>query len=481
MSTDSKFLELLDSGLDQALVPNGSTLIVAFSGGPDSSALLAGLAALREQRQLTLIAFHVNHQIRPASSDKDQATAKNIADSLNVEFQSVVIDIPARAAAAKVSIESAARSARYGVLAKAAADQKAFGVVTGHTRDDQAETVLLHAARGSGLKGISGMDHNSILRISEANIELRVLRPMLDTPRTECLAYCENRDLEPAIDESNSSRDYTRNKIRLDVLPALNESVPQASQALARLAQNATDDLEIIDWVVERHLTVARETSGSYSRFTLDGLSPGLISRMLMKAYESHVGHMNNLERIHISKMSDLLGRHSGTSIELPNNVEFFVDKATFGFRSTGDDDCPFQMPTTNTDLNKTGTFDLGNGLSIKVETVDRPARLNTSNPHITFASPNVVSNKLILRNRKNGDRFQPLGMEPLVKLQDFFVGAGVPERWRDRVPIVDSDKGIIWIAGYRLAEWAKVLPEHTQVTRFELIGAKYENQDRAD
>jgi len=481
MSTDSKFLELLNEGLDQALVPDGATLVVAFSGGPDSSALLAGLASLRDKHQLSLIAVHVNHKIRPSSSDRNQATAQQIAEDLKVEFQHVAVDVPALSTKTKVSIESAARTARYDALAKIAANREAFGVATGHTRDDQAETVLLHAARGSGLKGISGMDYNSVLRIPEASVELRVLRPMLDTPRTECLAYCEQQNLTPAIDESNESRDYTRNKIRLDVLPALNESVPEASQSLVRLAKNATDDLELIDWVVERHLTVAREESGTYSRFTIEGLPGSLISRMLMSAYESHTGHLNNIERTHISDMTRLLERHSGTSIELPNDVEFYVDKEVFGFRSAGDDDCPYPVTSPLTNLNAPGTFDLGGGMSVKVEHINRPERLDTRDPHVTFASPDVLDNSMHLRTRKNGDRFQPLGMEPQVKLQDFFVGAAVPERWRDRVQIVDSAEGIIWIAGYRLAEWAKVLPEHTQVTRIELIGVRDRNQNRAD
>lgn len=482
MSTDSKFLELLNEGLDQALVPDGATLVVAFSGGPDSSALLAGLASLREQRQFSLIAVHINHKIRPSSSDRDQATAQQIAEDLNVEFQHVTIDVPALSTKTKVSIESAARTARYDTLAKISVDRDAFGVATGHTRDDQAETVLLHAARGSGLKGISGMDYSSVLRIPVDSVELRVLRPMLDTPRFECLSYCEQQNLTPALDESNDSRDYRRNKIRLDVLPALNESVPEASQSLARLAKNATDDLELIDWVVERHLTVAREASGSYSRFTVEDLPGSLISRMLMSAYESHIGHLNNLERTHISDMARLLKRHSGTSIELPNNVEFYVDKNVFGFRSAGDDDCPYPVTSSScTKLNAPGTFDLGGGMSVKVEQINRPERLDSSDPHVTFASPDVLANSMHLRTRKNGDRFQPLGMEPQVKLQDFFVGAAVPERWRDRVPIVDSAEGIIWIAGYRLAEWAKVLPEHTQVTRFELIGVRGRNKNRTD
>ncbi|MBC8453179.1 MAG: hypothetical protein H8D69_01760, partial [Chloroflexi bacterium] len=131
MTADTKFLKILDAGLDQASVPDGSTLVVAFSGGADSSALLVGLVELQIQRRLTLIAAHINHQIRPESSDQDQQAAKKIAVSLGVEFTSVTVDVPARAAASKESIEAAARSARYEALAEIMADRKAFGVVTG--------------------------------------------------------------------------------------------------------------------------------------------------------------------------------------------------------------------------------------------------------------------------------------------------------------------------------------------------------------
>ncbi len=95
------------------------------------------------------------------------------------------------------------------------------------------------------------------------------------------------------------------------------------------------------------------------------------------------------------------------------------------------------------------------------------PIRKKGKLPWETIA---IASLTLLLRNRKNGDRFQPLGMNPHVKLQDFFVGAGVPKRWRDRVPLIESNKGILWVAGSRLAEWGKVMPEHTEVTRLELI-----------
>ncbi len=474
MSTDSKFLEQLEAGLDRAQVSDGATLIVAFSGGPDSSALLAGLAHIGNRRDFDLIAVHVNHQIRLESSDRDQITAQTIAESLDVEFVNHTIDVPTIAAAGKVSIESAARKARYGALAKVAKQRGAYGVVTGHTRDDQAETVLLHAIRGAGLKGISGMKFASILKIPDSNVELNVLRPMLDTPRSDTLEYCDQMGITPAIDSSNSSREYTRNQLRLDVLPLLNKISAGASNALARLTKNAADDLEIVEWIVDRQLGDAQTTTDCYSRSAIAELPTSLATRMLMKAYEIQVGHSQNLERTHVQDMLRHLSGRSGTSIELPNDTVFYIDKDSFGFRSGAEDNCPHPAPLTGISLPLPGTTDLRDGFKINTEIVARPEALDSGDPLITFATPDLITQSLTLRNRRNGDRFQPLGMSPLVKLQDFFVGAGVPERWRDRVPIVESsDKGIIWIAGYRLAEWAKVQPSHGKVARLEISGPR--------
>jgi tRNA(Ile)-lysidine synthase len=480
MTDNSEFLAILDAGLDQASVPDGSNLVVAFSGGPDSTALLGGLVELSNERQLTLVATHINHQIRPDSSNQDQQAAERIAESLGVEFAAVRTDVPERAANSKVSIEVAARNARYEALAKISDARSAFGVVTGHTRDDQAETILFHAARGAGIKGISGMDYRTNLLLPGSGTTLTVLRPMLDVPGSACVEYCKRVGIDPVIDESNLTRDYTRNKLRLDVLPLLNDAVPGASLALTRLAKNASDDLEIIDWVVERHLDTARIERGSYSRSSIEGLPGALVSRVLIRAYESHVGHTLNLERTHVTDMVGMVPGRSGTSIKLPNDVVFYIDKDAFGFRSSNEDDCPYPTTLATTEMTLPGITQLGDNVAISADIIERPERLDPGDPHIVFTAPELAREALTLRKRKNGDRFQPLGMDPQVKLQDFFVGAGVPERWRDRIPLVESDRGIIWIAGYRLAEWAKVLPEHDQVARFELVGARSPSEYRS-
>ena len=473
MSTKSKFIDLLATGLDRAGVNDGSKLVVGFSGGPDSSALLAGLTELSYQRRLVLVAAYVNHKIRADSSDSNQIFAQLIAENLNVEFIATTVDVPRIAAEQKISIESAARTSRYLALADVVDSHGAVGVVTGHTLDDQAETVLQHAARGAGLRGVSGMRFNSILKIPTSDIELNVLRPMLDTPHSECIEYCQQVVINYVIDESNARRDYTRNRLRLDVLPQLNDAIPEASQSLARLAKNSIDDLSIIEWVVERNLTNSRIDKLRYSRADVAKLPNSLVGRMLMRAYELHVGHALNLERTHVSKMVSLLSGKSGTVIGLPNATEFYVDKNEFGFRSDDHDDCPYPDSISLQKLNVPGATELASDLTLQAELIDRPHILDHQNQHVTYAAPNLLASDLNLRNRIDGDRFQPLGMKSHVKLQDFFVDSAVPERWRNRVPIIDSAKGILWIVGYRLADWAKVLPEHQTVVRFELTGSK--------
>ncbi|MDA1278510.1 MAG: tRNA lysidine(34) synthetase TilS [Chloroflexi bacterium] len=472
MFIDSKFLEQLSAGLAHANVPDGASLIVAFSGGPDSSALLAGLSKLAEQRNFKLLSAHVNHKIRPESSDHDQLRARQISESLGLEF--IVSEVDARAVAKSraISIELAAREARYNELSKLVVSRSALGVVTGHTRDDQAETVLLHASRGSGLKGIAGMSVRSTLKLPGSSVGFTIIRPMLGISKVDCALFCSQIGIVPVSDESNESRVYTRNRIRLDVLPRLAEVVPGATEALARLAENVSSDLEIVDWTVENYLADLRGNPGHYLRSRLTGLPRSLIARILMRTYEDHLGHGLDLEQKHVSAMVDLVIGQSGTSLDLPNRVLFFVDRDTFGFRSAGDDDCPFPDSITSTTMTVPGTTRLDKHFSVTAEIVPRPESLKPDSRWATFASPELQQLMPSLRNRKDGDRFQPLGMEPRVKLQDFFVGEGVPERWRGRVPIVESAKGIAWVSGSRVAEWAKVQPHHDVVIRLELIKA---------
>ncbi len=471
MSTEQKFNELLGAGFDRAKMPEGETIIVAFSGGPDSSALLYGMTELAKDKRWQIVAGHVNHQIRRETSQRDLDRTKEIAAQLSVEFTATTVDVPEFANSEGISIELAARTLRYQSLAKIVANQGAYAVVTGHTRDDQAETVLHHASRGAGLKGISGMSVSGKLEIPGYGVEVNVIRPMLDIPHACCVEICKARGITPIHDESNLSREYTRNKLRLEVVPNLNEAVPGASQALARLARNSADDLQLIEWVVNQHLDRITTGINTYSRAGMSGLPEFLTRRLVIGAYERALGHSLDLERVHIDAILDLLNGPSGKSLKLPNEAIFYIDKETFGFRLGGIDDCPYPQLSLPQNISVPGILNLGQNVRLAADVVERPDNLDTRDLNMVFATPDLTRESLTLRYRSDGDRIQPLGTGNSVKLQDLFVNAGVPSRWRSRIPVVDSPNGIVWVPGHRMAEWAKVRPKHSKVVILQLQG----------
>ena len=209
------------------LLAPGHRLVVGYSGGQDSTCLLHALA----QRGLEVVAAHVDHGLRPESAAQAQQVAA-LAQQFGVRCEVRRIDLAAYQALTGWGIQQAARAARYQVLAAIAADVQAEALLVAHTADDQAETVLLNLLRGAGLKGLSGMRLDEQLdprQLGPALVEsapLRVARPLLRVSRATTLAYCQEVGLDHVEDPSNLSGAYTRNRVRLELLPLLERFNP---------------------------------------------------------------------------------------------------------------------------------------------------------------------------------------------------------------------------------------------------------------
>jgi len=471
MTSSDSFVENLRDGLALADVPPDSKLVVAFSGGPDSTALLAGLAKLRCDMSLDLLACHVNHGIRKESSDKDARAASKIAESLSVEFRLFENDIPSKAKSIKQGIEQTAREVRYELLAGAVEQFGAIRVVMGHTLDDQAETTLMHAARGSGLRGMSGMRPRSVLNIPSHQVLVNVIRPLLGVRHHDCVTFCELQSLDYVVDESNSSDIYARNRVRHDALPILERVSPGATAALARLARNSQQDLDALDWFTDKIVTDIEVDDGIYSVAGISDLPEPVANRVLMRLFEIASGNLQELERSHLELMKGLVQGRSGTAIDLPQGFKLVIDKDMFHFRTqNGSDDCPYPPAFEESEFNVPSHQQLVNDWKLITESVPRPTKLNSKNSLETYASNSLEASTLRVRNRRPGDRFHPLGATGSKKLQDYFIDEGLPRRWRDRVPIIEANSEIAWIVGGRLSEWAKVQPGDDRVVRIELI-----------
>ena len=245
--SDVSFLDQLQRQFNRWQLSPG-TVVVAVSGGPDSVALLRGLHAVCSGARWQLMAAHVNHQLRE-SSDLDEAFVRNLCQSSKIELHVERVDVRQVKDQQGEGIEMAARTVRYDYLQRLATKYKASYIATGHTADDQVETILHRILRGTGLRGLSGIPD---MRALDASCEL--IRPMLRITREEVIRFLEKESQDFMTDHTNYQIEYTRNRIRHDLLPKLrSEYNPQIARALLNLASQSESAFETLE-IQARHI-----------------------------------------------------------------------------------------------------------------------------------------------------------------------------------------------------------------------------------
>ena len=451
----------------------GASLVVAVSGGPDSLALVHALHTLRSDLHLRLHAAHLDHGLRPEESARDADFVRRTMRTLRVPLTLHKVDVAEFSRQRRLSLEDAARRLRYEFLSKVAADEGADAVAVAHTLDDQAETVLMHILRGSGLTGLRGMQSDSTRLISGRT--LRLFRPLLSVPKSQTLAYCAENGLEPRFDESNLSPQFTRNRVRLDLIPSLEEFNPSIKLALARLAHSASLDMDIIERELDRVaadiLTDDPVTGVSLDRARFSHLTPSLQRHLLRRAVRKVGGDVTDIEMSHVEEMMRLMSGASGKWMSLPGNLSFFVDYEHARIQSTNYDDYPLpRVGSTPWRIAVPGNTTT-DGWTITVQFLHGSARrdfqMSTDPPGLQFSErfdADRLSRNLQMLTRTPGDRFQPLGMDRDKSLKDFMIDAHVPQRWRDRVPLVESNGRMAWVVGWCIADWAKVRDDTQRV-----------------
>lgn len=222
------------------MIEPGDGVVVGLSGGPDSVCLFHSLCSLRKELEIgDITAVHINHGLRGEESDGDEESARALAESLDADFVSFKYDVNKIAAETGEGTEEVGRRLRYGAFENIRRRKGAARIAVAHNRNDQAETVMMRIMRGTGLKGLAGID---FIRADGV-----VIRPVLDLSRDEIEQYCEENGLHPRIDSTNKEAIYTRNKIRLELLPMMKDKFnPNIVDALVRLSAQAREDEEHI-------------------------------------------------------------------------------------------------------------------------------------------------------------------------------------------------------------------------------------------
>jgi tRNA(Ile)-lysidine synthase len=460
------------------LLPPGARVIVAASGGADSTALVCLLrdAAVRLGIEVVGLA-HFNHMLRGAAADEDERFCGHLADRFSLAFDAGRGDVGAAARRWGASLEDAGRRLRYQFLGEARVRAGATHVAVGHTRDDQAETVLLNLLRGAGTLGLGGMP---VRRGT-------VVRPLIDCRHRELVEYLRAAGVPFREDESNLDRRHLRNRIRHEVLPVLESVTPSAGAALARAAESARADAEYLDELAAEALTrVLAEPAGEAMTLNVEALTglPIALARRVagLALRRASGGRFVGFDQV--DRLLALARREVRGPMAFPGVQASLAEPGGLVLRSVAG-----RSPAHAQNLRSPRTF-FRRSLSIPGEALIedrmtlsselRPGGLET----VGFVAPDsdlltaVIDADLVsdlsVRFRRAGDRFRPLGLGGHKKLQDFFVDRKVPRGERDLIPLViDGDDRIVWIAGYAISEDFRVSERTRTVVILTLRGER--------
>ena len=435
----------------ERLLTPGDGVVVALSGGPDSVTLFDLLHRLKAKWDLTLYIAHLNHQLRP-NAESDAAFVKQIARNDPVYIGKE--DVVQRAKENKQSLEEAARDARRAFLDTVKQKTGANKIALGHTKSDQAETVLLRLVRGSGLTGLGGMRP-----ISEACW----IRPLLSLSRSEIEFYVRTRNLQVLRDETNSDPKFLRNRIRTDLIPHLQKAYnPQIEDLLSRLATLLQNDDAHLENIAEQALSEALLYCDN-RKFILDvkrffGYHISLRRRLIRKVLfalqaSAEAARFQAVERILETASTP------GNSVQITPEISAYRTHDTLIITQPARAYCFLVEPGVPLDINGKFSIDILNR-------VNRERLENTAEHTVFFDLDQLPNRALYLRSPRPGDWFYPFGMQGKKKVSRLLGDSKIPRPLRGEIPLLVSGATILWVAGLRRSQIAPITPATRRVLK---------------
>jgi tRNA(Ile)-lysidine synthase len=452
----NRLASAISAALVRASIGADSSILLGLSGGADSVALLDVLLELRSELGFTLAAAHLNHQIRAAEAERDEAFVRELCRRLHV---SLIVQRADGLDLAAGNLEERARDARHAFLERAAYTCGANYIALAHHADDQAETVLMRLLRGAGVAGLAAMAERG---------PGRIIRPMLAVPRGEILNYVGERRLEFVEDSSNASLSILRNRIRHELLPMLERDyVPGISRRLTELGgeMRALDDLATT--LAERELESLTLAPGMIDAARLAEVPEALINPLLRGFIARTAANLRRFDRVHIDMLRRLaLEGGPSAAIELPG-----------GWRAERDYQA---LKLARRIARPTGRYTIALALDgdtridiarLMISASQKPAdsvAIPTSLREAVFDAEQVVRGGLIARSFRDGDRIAPLGIEGHRKLKEVYIDRKIPRAKRTAWPIVMLGGEIAWVPGVVRARVGLVTRATESVIRLE-------------
>ena len=446
------------------MVCPAETVVIGVSGGADSLGLLYILNEL-EEYDLKLIVSHLNHGIRDREAKRDAEFVERVAEKLNLPFELQEADAPGLKKRSGLSLEEAGRELRYKFFKEVKRKYDAQKIATGHTLNDQAETMLMRFIKGSGHSGLSG-----IPPISEGYI----IRPLIETPKSEVEDYLKSQGVSWVEDSTNRSKVILRNRIRHELIPELEKYNPKIKETLSRTANIFRVEWGFLESRAQNWIEYVfkpgdeGELIGVLSRYK--NIPEALRFAVLRIAIEKIKGDLRKISFNHINSIDELLSSEN-TSGEISLPDDFVVAKGYdlffVGSKSQLGREFSHKIPVT-------GKWNFPH-LEVEVEITE--AGSFGEDKSVAFFEAGSVEFPIEIRNFHPGDRFVPFGMKAFKKVKSFLIDEKIPRFIRNRIPLFLSKGEIIWLGGMRIDERFRVKGE--KALKIRLIRPRVEGSLR--
>jgi len=431
-------LDVFESNLiNHHLLNQKDRIVLGVSGGPDSMAMLNLFLGLREKWSLGLFVVHINHGFRGELAERDAKSVETYCDLKHIPFYRFDYDVMALAKEEGMSFEEAGRKVRYQAFEEVRRNVDAQRIAVAQNKNDQAETILMRMMRGTGIDGLKG-------------IPLQrgpyIIRPILFMKRDEIEAYCELNNVPVCHDHTNDETIYTRNKIRHELLPYIEENFNgQIVEGLYRLGGLLAADAEYIESSLDeklKSLSIDLKLQNGIPVSKLFKWHDAILSRFVRRVLVLYGHGLKDVSQKHLDEVVDMIRQNRHGKRKLVSGIEFSLEYDTLYFQK-------FTQEQSTQLINQ-------NCLSVRVVDRSHFETLVLEKNEISI-DWDLVQGEISARFRKDGDKFQPLGMNGTKKLKKFFIDQKIPVEQRNKTPLICDAYGIIWVVGYRLSERVRV------------------------